>query len=355
MVVGERAVLAASGIALVLIIDSRSAHAQSAEAESLFADGNKLMTEGKLAEACDAFEASNRAEPRAGTLIRLGECREQNQQFASAWSAYKDALNRVKDPRKRQFATAKATGLASRLSYLTVSIPDDSRVDGLALTRNGKPLDPMLWNRALPVDGGDYVIAGRAPGHEEWQTTAHVPNEGAKISVEVPKFKEIGALLPPPTPRPAPAAIPATEPAAAPPRSPAPAPADEADVGWSTRRKLAVGAAATSVLAIAAATSVLAIAAGTALGLSARSKQQDAHALCPDPQGGCAGADRATDLVRSGHNLAISADVAFGVAGVTALAAGVLWFTGGPESRRRVAVVPLGAPGMVAIAARGSF
>ncbi|TMQ17611.1 MAG: hypothetical protein E6J90_22095 [Deltaproteobacteria bacterium] len=331
--------LAASGIALFIATGNGRAHAQNAEAESLFAEGNKLMAEGKLADACDAFEASNRAEPRAGTLIRLGECREQNQQYASAWSAYKDALNRVKDPRKRQFATGKAAALAARLSYLTISVPDDSRVDGLTLTRNGKPLDPTLWNRALPVDGGAYIIAGRAPGHEEWQTTARVPGEGGKISVEVPKFKEIAALLPAPTPTPPP-------PAPVEPAPPPSAPVETVETGWSARRKIALGAAATSVLALAA---------GTALGLSARSKQSDAHALCPDPQAGCDGADRASDLVRSGHNLAISADVAFGVAGVTAIAAGVLWFTGGQDARRRVAVVPVGAPGLFAIAARGSF
>ena len=73
-----------------------TAHAQSAEAEAMFNEGDKLMAAGKLAEACSAFEASNNMDPRAGTLIRLGECREQNHQIASAWSAYKDALGRVK-------------------------------------------------------------------------------------------------------------------------------------------------------------------------------------------------------------------------------------------------------------------
>jgi hypothetical protein len=65
-----------------------------------------------------------------------------------------------------------------------VSASDESRVEGLRLTRNGKPFDPALWNRALPVDGGDFIIAGRAPGHEAWQTAAHVPVEGATISIE---------------------------------------------------------------------------------------------------------------------------------------------------------------------------
>jgi len=124
----------------VISIASR-AHAQSAEAESLFNDGDRLMAEGKLTEACDAFEASNRIEQRAGTLVRLGECREQNHELASAWSAYKDALTRVKDPRKRDIASAKAAAIEPRLSYLTVSVPEESRVDGLEITRNGRPLD----------------------------------------------------------------------------------------------------------------------------------------------------------------------------------------------------------------------
>ncbi len=189
---------------VVVVIGNGRAHAQSAEAEALFNDGNRLMAEGKLAQACEAFEASNRAEPRAGTLILLGECREQNQQLASAWSAYKEALTRVKDPRYRDFAKTRATALESRLSYLTVSVPEESRIDDLTLTRNGKSFDSLLWNRALPVDGGDYIIAGGAPGHEEWQTTAHVPAEGAKVSVEVPKFKELSELISPPPPAPTP-------------------------------------------------------------------------------------------------------------------------------------------------------
>src|SRR5450432_2336877 len=90
------------------------ARAQSAEAEALFNDGARLMAAGQLAEACEAFEASNRIESRAGTLIRLGECREQNHQLASAWSAYKDALTRVRDPQKRALAESKVAQLEPR-------------------------------------------------------------------------------------------------------------------------------------------------------------------------------------------------------------------------------------------------
>lgn len=318
-------------VATSLITASR-VHAQSAEAEALFADGDRLMSAGKVAQACDAFEASNRIESRAGTLIRLGECRETNHQLASAWSAYKDALTRVRDPRKRDIAAAKVAELEPRLSYLTVLVSDESRVDGLTLTRNSQPLDPGLWNRAVPVNGGEYVIGGRAPGHEEWKTTVVVPAEAGKVSVEVPKFKELAKLV-------APTAV-TSDVASEEDDQSQPAPAGP----WTMRREIAVGVGGGSVLALAA---------GVVLGLTAKAHQKDAHELCPDA-GSCNDADRATDLVHSGHQLAIGANIAFGLAAGAGIAAGVLWFTGAPESRS-VAIAPHVEPQGAGVALVGRF
>jgi hypothetical protein len=295
------------------------AYAQSAEAEATFLEGDRLMTAGKLAEACDAFEASNKVEQRAGTLIRLGECREKNRQLASAWSAYKDALTRVKDPRKRDFAFARANEIEPKLSFLTISIPDDSRIDGLMITRNGKPVDPLLWNRAVPVDGGPYTVAGRAPGHEAWQTTVEVPIEHGKVSVDVPKFKELVKLL---APSPAPAPIEPHAPNVKPPPAPG---------RFTAKRKAAIGFCAGAVLGVTA---------GITTGLLARSKQDQADALCPDPNLPCAETPRARSLNHSAHGLAIGADIGFGVGAALAIGAGVLWVTGGGETSHGLAVVP---------------
>src|SRR5690606_1534167 len=138
------------------------AMAQSAEAEALFNDGNALMKQGKIAEACEAFEGSNRIEPRAGTMILLGQCRERMGQLASAWSAYKDALTRVKDERKRRIATSKVAEIEPKLSYLFVEVGDATQIAGLELLRNGQSLDSVLWNREVPVNGGTYVFVARA-------------------------------------------------------------------------------------------------------------------------------------------------------------------------------------------------
>ncbi|HEY0477109.1 MAG TPA: hypothetical protein VGD37_06275 [Kofleriaceae bacterium] len=318
-------------------------HAQSADAEALFSDASRLMAEGKIAEACEAFASSNRIESRAGTLIRLGECRELNHQLASAWSAYKDALTRVRDPRKREVARAKVAALEPRLSYLTVLVSDEARVDGLALSRNGYPLDPGLWNRAVPTDGGAYVIGGRAPGHEGWNTTVTVPPEGGKISVEVPRFKEIARLIAaaePPPPR-GPSALPVI---AAPPAAPVP----EGSPGrFTARRKLALGAAGAGIVALGV---------GVVLGVQSNARRDEAFALCPDPAMPCAGAARADALASASRTRALGADLAFGVAAAAAITAGVLWLTGVPAPEPgRLGVAPALSAHHAGVAVTGSF
>jgi len=327
--------IAAISAFVILLTVSATAHAQNAAAESLFNDGERLMKEGKLTEACQAFEGSNRIEARAGTLINIGLCREQNNQLASAWSAFKDALTRVKDPNKKQLATQHANAIEPRLSYLTISVPDESRVDGLALTRNTGVVDPVLWNRAIPVDGGTYVIAGHAPGHEQWSTSVVVPNEGGKISVEVPRFKDLTKLMAP---------VGSPPPGKPEPQQTPPDATDEPSTGGSMftpKRKIALGVGGVGVAAIAV---------GIVFGLQAKSDKNDAFKLCPDPATPCADGNKASALTNDGHSKALAADAAYGVGAAALIGAGVLWFLGAPtEADRGVAVAPHVGHGVAAL------
>ena len=314
-----RSQLALMWLVLSIAATSNRAHAQSAEAEAMFNEGDKLMAAGKLAEACSAFEASNNMDPRAGTLIRLGECREANHQLASAWTAYKDALNRVKDPHKRDIATAKVSELEPKLSHLTIVV-GAHKVDGLAITRDGKPVEPVMWDRSLPVEGGVYTIGASAPGYVEWKATITVPPERGDVQAPIP---ELAPLPKPVTPPPTPSTKleqPEGDENEPPPSS-----------GLTMRRKVAIGAAGVAAGGLVA---------GIVLGITAKGKRDDAFKLCPDPSTPCADAQKATDLTSSGHSLAIGADVAFGVAAAGAIAAGVLWVTGKPESASRIAITP---------------
>lgn len=306
-------------VVAVLIGATSVARAQSAEAEQLFSDGNKRMAEGKLAEACEAFEASNRIESRAGTLIRLGECREARKELASAWSAYKDALTRVKDKRKREVANKRIAAIEPRLSYLTITVAE--RAPGLEVTRNDKALDGALLQRALPVDGGDYTVVAKAPGKKSYRTTAHVPNEGGKIVVDIPALAAESG--PPAVASPSSRTEPAKD-------SPIVATHDtklsvhaETTPTFTLRRNLALTAGGLAVTSAVA---------GILLGRSARDREHQAFALCPDASVSCDSADAANHQLSFGRKRALEANIAFGAAGALAVGAAVLWFTGASKT-----------------------
>jgi hypothetical protein len=308
-----------------------SAQAQSsADAESLFREARALVKAGRIAEACDAFAASQRIEPALATLMNLADCREKNRQLASAWGHFLEAESQTRGDRAQERANAtarrRAAALESRLSYLVVAVPDDSRVGGLVVSRNGAALDPGMWNRSLPVDGGEYVIEGKAPGHEAWTTRVVVGVEGDRRSVEVPRFK---ALAPGPRGPVSPIA----------PANPdVVAERDHADEGevvegdaeaapsWRTgRRVVALGVAGGAVLLAGA---------GVGLGLHALDLDRQAIAACGD---GCspevaAASERGRDRARG---YALGANLAYAAAATAAVGAGVLWILGGPAGAER--------------------
>jgi hypothetical protein len=173
------------------------AHAQSstAQAETLFRQGKDLMSKGKIAEACAAFDASQKLDPTIATLLNQASCREKNGQLATAWGLFLDAERQSRsaaDGTTRQFhqvATDHAAKLEPRLSTLMIAISPESRVGGLEVLRDTEPVDAGAWNKALPVDGGTYRITARAPGNAEWSSTVTVGVEHDAKTIEIPKLK----------------------------------------------------------------------------------------------------------------------------------------------------------------------
>jgi hypothetical protein len=318
----------------------------SADAESLFREARALVKAGRLAEGCDAFESSQRIEPTVPTLLNLADCRERNQQLASAWGHFVAAAQQTRGDRAQAAAQAtarrRAAALEPRLSYLVVAVPDDSRVDGLIVSRNGVALDPGMWNRSLPVDGGDYVVEGKAPGHEPWSTRVTVAAANDRRSVEVPRFKALPALSPvaPPVTVIAPVRAGAGQPVTV--LGPAAAPL------MTGRRWVAVGVAGLGAASLVTA---------AVLGNQARAAEDDAFALCPD--GMCVRADDATaarTLHGRAQDRALIANLGLGVAAAAAAVAGALWWLGAgdDEAHRDLAVTPVAGP-LTGLAVEGSF
>lgn len=191
-----RTTVCLSGV-LGVLAPSAAAHAQSsgAQAETLFRQGKDLMARGQVAEACAAFDASQKLDPNIATLLNQAACREKNGQLATAWGLFLEAERQTRsatdtqNQQHHQTAANKAAKLEPRLSTLTITVPAENRVAGLEVLRSGDPVDPGAWNRALPVDGGTYRITARAPGNAEWSSTITVGNEHDVKTIEIPRLK----------------------------------------------------------------------------------------------------------------------------------------------------------------------
>src|SRR5262249_54402692 len=139
--------------------------------------------------------------------------------------------------------------------YLTINVPEESRVPGLVVLRGSIAIDRAEWNRAIPIDGGTYEISGKAPGHEPWSAKVVVGPGSDKQAVEVPKFKDLPKLVELPRQR----AVPGSS--AVPPQRSVVTP----------RRKIALGLALGGLVLAGA---------GAGLGFHARSLRDEALARC---------------------------------------------------------------------------
>ena len=187
---------------VVAVIAAQAARAQAQsnpEAEQAFRDGKRLMAEQRYAQACAAFATSDRLEANVGAKVSLADCHERRGKLATAWGAFL-AVGKQTQGALRASVEARIAALEPRLPYLTISVPEASVVDGLAITRNDAAIDPGLWNRAVPIDPGTYVIRARAPGREPWSTTVVIDGEGVRASIDVPRFEPAVAPIAPVAP-----------------------------------------------------------------------------------------------------------------------------------------------------------
>ena len=75
----SKPILAGIALALCAVVTTAAAE-DAAQAEKMFTDAKALLAAGKLAEACDAFAASQKLESSPSTLMNLGDCRQKNGQ-----------------------------------------------------------------------------------------------------------------------------------------------------------------------------------------------------------------------------------------------------------------------------------
>jgi hypothetical protein len=176
-------------LSIAVLLGGGLAYADSnAKAEVLFRQGRDLMAAGKLAEACAAFDASQKLDPATTTLFNQADCREKNGQLATAWGLFVDAERKTRGAtdavgaKLHKVATDRAAKLEPRLSTLTVNVKP---APGLVVFRGDEQIEAGEWNRALPIDGGEYTFVARIGGREVWSETIMIAKANARDTIDV--------------------------------------------------------------------------------------------------------------------------------------------------------------------------
>jgi hypothetical protein len=182
---------------LCLLASSGRAHAQSgqneAAAQALYDEARKLMEAKDFAAACPKFKESYDLAAGGGTLLNLADCYEKSGKTALAWSTFKEALviaQRELFAARVEFAKAHLAALEPNLSYVTVKVAAEPKLEGLNVTVDGTPLGSAAWGVAVPMDPGKHVVRAEAPGHKPFEQTVDIQDKSAsRETVNVPALE----------------------------------------------------------------------------------------------------------------------------------------------------------------------
>ncbi|MDF2697559.1 MAG: hypothetical protein K0S65_5942 [Labilithrix sp.] len=296
-----RGTIATSALCTVLMVAPQVRAAGDSEggtaaAESLFQEARKLMDAKRYGEACPKFAASQKLAPAIGTLLNLADCYEKNNQLASAWARFHEAIalaQRLGRTNREQTARERAEKLEPRLIKLSIL----SRSSAIEVKLDGNTIDPAVLGSPIPVDAGKHTVDASGKGKKPFSTTIEVSDRSRTPSVEIPVLED--------EPK---------EPEPKVTRDTKPTPPKEEHSGWSTQKTIG---------AITAGAGVVGLGVGTYFGLKTRSTWNEAQTYCTDLECDQDGVDLAAKAKSSGN----LATVAFIAGGALVLGGAVLFFT----------------------------
>jgi hypothetical protein len=289
---------------------------ESAAAQALFDEAKQLMAEGKADTACPRLEESLRLDPAIGTRYQLARCYELMGRFASAWTFYLEVAaeaRTLQQPEREEFARSEARKLEARLSYLTLEVPHQARVEGLQVKRNGVTMGKGQWGTRLPVDPGRHTLEVSAPDRQPWRVELDVPGPSGAETVVVPTLDFAGS-------GPSATTQSTAKDSAASPASPA---------VWTPRRWAGL---------ITLGVGVLGLGLGSWFSLQARNEDQDSN--CNPQCASQADLDTNQDARRHGNMATVA-----GLAGAALLGTGAVLFLAAPDSQTAAVKAQLSAGG----------
>lgn len=228
-----------SGIVLASAPSYADTPDKDAEAERLFREGQRLMEQKRLGEACPKFEAAYKKDQQLGTLLNLAYCHKQQGAIWQAWTEFKEAevkavSLKLKD--RRDFARKGMTELEKQLAKVIVDPTSKVELTEVLIE------DRRVWDAEKSVTiavepGPERKFTFLAKGKKPLVQTVPVP---AAKRGDAPLHITVGEMEDEPPPAPvveAPVVV-------APPRSPKaerPPPRDEHAGAWRTAAWITVG------------------------------------------------------------------------------------------------------------------
>jgi hypothetical protein len=320
-----RRILGPSAICIALLAPSFALaagndDANAAAAEALFQEGRKLMDGKKYAEACTKFAASHKVAPAIGTLLNLADCYEKNNQIATAWQRFHDAVSlaqQLKRANREQTARERAEKLEPRLIRLTI------KASGVDVKLDGNAIDAAVLGTPIPVDSGKHTVEASAKGKKAFTKELELTEKNKAPSVEIPPLEDDaphGSILGDPK---------ETKEAKDPKdgKDPVSEPPKEPKAGWPAQKTIGL---------VAAGVGVVGIGVGLYFGINTASTWKQARAFCDGLDCTKDGVDLAADAQSSGNISTIAV-----IGGSVLLVGGLVLFFTAP--RKKTATLTGGA------------
>ncbi len=173
---------------------TKAAVASSDPAQALFDDGVADMEAGRFEKACPSIEASQRMDPRPGTLFTLAECEALRGRTATSMRYYAEYLTLFRNFTSAKKLEQKDRGKTSEdqlrklellVPKLTIVLRDGSGPD-VIVRRDGEVVASLSLGTALPVDPGEHVITAQSPGGPEIEQRVSLsPGEAKTVRLAV--------------------------------------------------------------------------------------------------------------------------------------------------------------------------
>lgn len=166
-----------------------AATAHADQADQLFKKGKKLLAEKRYAEACTAFEQSDKLDPGIGAKLNVARCYEEWGKLATALRWYTDAEHMATSTHDAREAKihARIAALDPDVPRLTVSLPPDAATDHVIEVKlDGVELPATALGVERRVDPGVHKVDTLVDGATRSKVVPLERGGSEEITLDVP-------------------------------------------------------------------------------------------------------------------------------------------------------------------------